>query len=128
MKVLFYAITAVSITLLSQCANMGASSAEPLLSAAGFRVVSPETPRQKEVYDNLPPYQMKRGKHDGKIFYAYKDEKQGVAYVGGEAEYQRYQQLAVQRRIAQDQYMAAHMNEMTAARWYSAYPYPYRIY
>jgi hypothetical protein len=44
---------------------------------------------------------------NGKVFYVYKEEKKGVAYIGGEAEYQRYQQLAVQQQIAQDQYMAA---------------------
>ena len=49
----------------------------------------------------------------------------GVAYVGGETEYQKYHQLAVQRRIAREQYEAAQMNQFMATRWYGAYPYPY---
>ena len=116
--------------LLTGCASMSASSTEPLLSAAGFRVRTPETAAQKSIYAELPPYKVQRGTYQGKVFYAYKNEKEGVAYVGGEAEYQKYQQLAVQRRIARDQYEAAQMNQAMAYRWYGAYPgqYYYRPY
>lgn len=107
------------------CASMGASSTEPLLSAAGFRVKTPENARQREIYAELPPYKLQRGTYQGKTFYAYKDEKQGVAYVGGEAEYQKYQELAVQRRIARENYEAAQMNQTMAYRWYGAYPRAY---
>lgn len=112
----------------ASCANMGASSTEPLLSAAGFRVKTPETKLQRELYDQLTPYKVQRGTYNGKAFYAYKDEKQGVAYVGGEEEYQKYQQLAVQRRIASDQVSAAHMNASLARGWYGAYGYGYPGY
>ena len=107
------------------CATMSASSTQPLLSAAGFRVRTPETAAQKEIYAALPAYQIQRGQHQGKIFYAYKNEKEGVAYVGGEAEYQKYQQLAIERRIAREQYEAAQMNQAMAYRWYGAYPAGY---
>lgn len=110
---------------LTGCASTGASSTEPLLSAAGFRVKTPETATQREIYGELPPYKVQRGSYQGKTFYAYKDEKQGVAYIGGEAEYQKYQELAVQRRIARDQYEAAQMNQAMAYRWYGAYPARY---
>ena len=116
----------VIVPVLTGCASMGASSTEPLLSAAGFRVKTPETATQKEIYATLPPYKLQRGTHEGKTFYAYKDEKQGVAYIGGEAEYQKYQQLAIERRIARDQYEAAQMNRDMAYRWYGAYPPRYR--
>ena len=119
-------MTAFALTMAaafsSGCASMSASSTEPLLSAAGFRVRTPETQAQKEIYAELPPYKVQRGTHEGQTFYAYKNEKEGVAYVGGEPEYQKYQQLAVERRIARDQYEAAEMNRMTAYRWYGAYP------
>ena len=108
--------------LVAGCASMSASSTEPLLSAAGFRVRTPETAAQKSIYAELPPYKVQRGTHQGKVFYAYKNEKEGVAYVGGEAEYQKYQRLATERRIARDQYEAAQMNQAMAYRWYGAYP------
>lgn len=114
-------LVSLASPMFSGCASMGAASTEPLLSAAGFRVQTPETGRQRELFDSLPPYRLQRGNHQGKIFYAYKDEKQGVAYIGGEKEYQKYQELAIQRQIARDQYQAAQMNRMTAYHWYGAY-------
>ena len=103
------------------CASIDAANKEPLLSAAGFVPRTPETPRQKELYASAPPHKLQRVAVNGRIFYAYKDEKKGVAYVGGEAEYQRYQQLALQRQIASENYQAAEMNRDAAMGWYGAY-------
>ena len=103
------------------CAEMESSNTKSLLSAAGFRVRTPETPVQKELYAALEPHHVQRATIKGKVFYLYKDEKAGVAYVGHEPEYQRYRQLAIQQRIAQDYYMAAEMNSMYAHRWYGAW-------
>ena len=55
------------------------------------------------------------------VFYVYKDEKAGLAYIGREQEYQRYQQLAIGQQIAQDQYMAAELERDAAWRWYGAW-------
>ena len=57
----------------------------------------------------------------GHVFYVYKDEKAGVAYVGREQEYQRYHELAVQQQIAQNYYMAAEMDRAAAFGWYGAW-------
>ena len=117
--------------LVVSCASMGSSSTKQLLSASGFRVKTPENNEQMAIFQQLPAYKVQRGTHEGKVFYAYKDEAQGVAYIGGEKEYQKYQQLAVQRKIAQDQVTAAQMNRDLAYGWYGAYhPYygRYRYY
>ena len=107
---------------LTGCAEMASSNTKSLLSAAGFRARTPQTPQQKEIYAALTPYHVERATVPGKgVFYVYKDEDAGVAYVGREQEYQRYCKLAVQQRIAQDQYMAAEMNRMYAHRWYGAW-------
>lgn len=124
-RLLAFVLLLATGPILSGCASMGAASTEPLLSAAGFRVKTPENARQREIYAELPPYKLQRGSYQGRIFYAYKDEKQGVAYVGGETEYQKYQELAIQRRIARENYEAAQMNEAMAYRWYGAYPRAY---
>ncbi|QJE98817.1 hypothetical protein [Luteolibacter luteus] len=109
---------------LGGCASTTASSTEPLLSAAGFTSRTPENAKQQELYNQLTPYKVQRGEYKGKVMYAYKDEKKGVAYVGDEAAYQRYQKLAVERRIARDNYEAAQMNRDFAYGWYGAYgPY-----
>src|SRR4051794_14155371 len=126
---LVFAIAAAAL-LLAGCAEMGSSNTKSLLSASGFKVRTPETPQQKEIYASLTAYKMQRATVPGKgVFYVYKDEKEGVAYVGREAEYQRYQQLCVQQRIAQDQYMAAEMQRDAALRWYGGWGYgPRRVW
>jgi len=107
----------------SGCASMGASTTEPLLSAAGFISRTPQNAKQQELYNQLPPYKVHRATYKGKVMYAYKDEKKGLAYIGDEAAYQRYQKLAVERRIARDNYEAAEMNRQMAWGWYGAYGY-----
>lgn len=119
--VLLFAAAAAAL-LLASCAEMGSANTTSLLSAAGFRARAPETPKQQELYAALPPYHVERATVKGKgVFYVYKDEKAGVAYVGREQEYQRYQQLAIQQQIAQDQYMAAQMQADAAWGWYGAW-------
>lgn len=111
----------------SSCASTNASNTEPLLSAAGFVSRTPQNGKQQELYNAMPSYKVHRGEYKGKVIYAYKNEAKGMAYVGDEAAYQRYQQLAVQRQIARDNYMAAQMNRDMAYGWYGAYgPYVYR--
>ncbi len=117
---------ACSLLGLAGCASLDAANKEPLLAAAGFVVRTPETPKQQELYAAAPAYKVQRVVANGKVFYAYKDEAKGLAYVGGEAEYQRYQQLAIQQRIARDNYEAAQMNSDMAMGWYGAYgPYAF---
>ena len=112
------------VLAISSCASMGSSSTEPLLSAAGFVSRTPENPKQQELYNQLPSYQLHRANNKGQVIYAYKDEKKGLAYVGNEAAYQRYQQLATQQRIANDYRTAAEMNRDASYGWYGAYgPY-----
>jgi len=114
--------TVVGAILLAGCASMTSANTESLLSAAGFRVRTPQTPKQQQIYAALPPYQVERATVKGKgVFYVYKDEKAGVAYVGREQEYQRYQQLAIQQQIAQERYMAAQMEADAAWQWYGAW-------
>lgn len=112
---------------LSSCASVGSSNTRSLLSASGFQEKTPETARQKELYAKAEPYKLMRVKaKNGKVVYAYKDEKTGTAFVGSESNYQQYQKLAVQQQIAREQYQAAEMERDMAYGWYGAYGYsPY---
>ena len=103
------------------CASVGSTNTESLLSAAGFVVRTPQTDRQKQIYAALPAYKVERATVKDKVFYVYKDEKAGVAYVGHEPEYQRYKQLAVQQQIAQEQYMAAELDRQAALNFYGGF-------
>ncbi len=105
----------------TSCAEMQSGNTTSLLTAAGFRARTPQTPKQQELYAGLPPYKVEHATVKGRAFYVYKDEKAGVAYVGHEPEYQRYRQLAVQQQIAQNYYMAAEMDRAAAWSWYGAW-------
>ena len=112
----------VGALFLAGCASVGSANTTSLLTAAGFRARTPQTPRQQQIYAALPPYQVERATVPGKgVFYVYKDANAGLAYVGREAEYQRYQQLAIQQQVAQNYYMAAQMEQAAAWQWYGAW-------
>jgi len=119
----------LAVVSFAGCASLDASNQESLLAAAGFKERTPQTAKQKELYAAAPSYKVQRIAVNGKTFYAYKDEKKGTAFIGGEAEYQHYQQLATQQRIARQNYEAAEMNRDAATGWYSAYgPYAFGPY
>jgi hypothetical protein len=121
-NIILIIIAGVAAMVVAGCAEMGSGNTTSLLTAAGFRARTPQTPQQQQIYAALPPYQVERATVKGKgVFYVYKDEKAGLAYIGREQEYQRYQQLAIQQQIAQDQYMAAEMERAAAWQWYGAW-------
>ena len=92
---LFAALAAVFwLLILNGCTAFEINTKTRTLSESGFVARVPETPRQREAYAALPPYKLHRGVVKGNVFYAYKDEKNGVAYIGTEAEYQRYMEKA----------------------------------
>lgn len=97
------------------CATTEPDNTKSLLSEAGFRTRTPQTAKQKEVYAALPSNKVEHASVKGKSFYVFKDEKAGVAYVGGEAEHRRYQQLSTQRHVAQA--AEEEMNPSLATRW-----------
>jgi hypothetical protein len=97
------------------CASMETGNTKSLLSEAGFRARTPQTAKQKELYAALPSNRVERATVNGKVFYVFKDEKAGVAYVGGEPEHQRYQQLCMQQHAAQAQ--EEEMNHSLATSW-----------
>ena len=121
-NVIILLIAMVGALFSTGCASMGSANTTSLLTAAGFRARTPQTPKQQQMYAALPPYQVERATVPGKgVFYVYKDQNAGVAYIGREQEYQRYQQLAVQQQIAQNYYMAAQMEQTAAWQWYGAW-------
>jgi hypothetical protein len=111
----------VAALFVAGCAGAGSGNTTALLSAAGFHAHTPQTPKQQQLYAALPPYKVERATVKGPVFYVYKDEKAGIAYVGREQEYQNYQQLAIQQQIAQDYYTAAAMDRAAAYSWYGAW-------
>ena len=96
-------LAACGIIFFAGCATTETANTDKtksLLSQAGFRVRTPQTAKQHELYAALPSNKLESGTVKGKVFYVFKDEKAGVAYVGGEPEHQRYQQLCMQQHVA----------------------------
>jgi hypothetical protein len=106
---------------LTGCAGMEASHTRDMLSKAGFREITPETARQKELYAAAPAYKMHQITASGKTFYAYKDEKKGTAFIGDELKFRQYQRLLMQENAQQEQAQAAMMQSQMAMGWYGAY-------
>jgi hypothetical protein len=108
------AIVLLAIASLTSCASYDAQSKEALLSAAGFQTRTPTTQKQLVMFHRMTPYKLERRVRNGKVLYAFADPQQNLAYIGGESEYQKYRQLALQKQIAEEQLEAAQINEETS--------------
>src|SRR5689334_8137358 len=98
---LFLILAAGSIICLAACASMETHNTPSLLSQAGFHAHTPQTAKQKELYTALPGNKIEHATVNGKGFYVFKDEKAGVAYIGGESAHSRYLQLCAQQHATQ---------------------------
>jgi len=113
-----FLLTMIAAALgLSGCASTQAQKTESLLSAAGFHTMTPSTAQQQACYAALPPFKVQRHDFNGKVVYAYADKKAGTVYVGSEKEYQRYNELAQQQQMADEQVHAAEMNRDAVMNW-----------
>jgi hypothetical protein len=101
-------MTAVVSIFLVGCAiapygQAGRSQSE-LLQEAGFTAYTPKTPEKLAYLNTLPAKKVVSNKYQGQTHYLVctdPDSKQ--CYLGDKAAYQRYQQLAIQESIAEDQ-------------------------
>ena len=96
-----------ALIALAGCTTTQPASRESLLKQAGFQSRTPTTAEQKAAYARLPAYELHRGTLKGRTIYAYKDEKAGVVYLGSEAEYAHYKQLAVNAKMKEEQFTPA---------------------
>ena len=107
--------------LLTACAAMKADEAtskEQLLAAAGFKMQLANTPEKLAHLKTLTQQKIVVHEKDGINYYVYADATTcQCVYIGQDANYQNFQQLQVQKNIAEDQKMAAEMNENAAMNW-----------
>lgn len=96
---------------LGGCATSGSSHTESMLSAAGFRTITPRTAQQRADYAALPPYEVQQRQFDGQLVYAYADEDARIVYVGNAGNYQRYQKLAQDQKVANQEFAASEENQ-----------------
>ena len=109
---------------LAGCASTGSHGTKKMLDEAGFITLAPSNPKQHEIYAAMPTYQLEEISYNGKTLYAYKDQGDGIAYVGDVVNYHQYQKIAMQQQINQQQAQAIAMDHNMAMGWYGAYgPY-----
>jgi protein-disulfide isomerase len=95
-----YAVVVLTVATLAGCATLQTSqteSTEQLLSAAGFHLKLANTPERQAHLQTLVQGQVVPYERKGKTIYVYADAAKDRLYVGDEAAYQRFQQLAVRK-------------------------------
>jgi hypothetical protein len=100
------------------CAGVGVQDKESMLSAANFTMKKATTPAQLANLKAMPQNQIVVHVKNGNNVYVYADAAQcQCVYVGNEAAYQNYQQIRIAKNIANEQLMAAQMNQDAMMDW-----------
>jgi len=95
-----------------------ARSTEQLLAAAGFRAKPADTPERIANIRAMPPRELVLEEKGGTTVYAYADpDGCGCLYVGGPDAYSAYQQLSIQKAIANERAQAAIASDLWGPRW-----------
>ena len=98
--------------------NQEAMQVERTLAAAGFQMKFADTPEKMDHLQTMQQRTLFPTQRDGKPYYIYADATNcKCLYVGTEKAYQRYQKLAIEQQIAEEQRNAAEMNQMSAMNW-----------
>jgi hypothetical protein len=106
--------------LVSACATpqQVVQNREDLLAAAGFTIRPANTPQRQDLLRTLPPNRFVQRVRGDRVLYLYADPLVcACLYIGDQVAYGRYRQEVFQRRIANDQLLAAQMNENAAWQW-----------
>ena len=86
------------VMLLSACATH-LQKKESYLREAGFHAVTPVTPVQIARVKELPQGNITRVKRQGKVLFVLADAKQNFVLIGGDPQYQRYQQILYKKEV-----------------------------
>jgi hypothetical protein len=91
---------------------------EQLLAAAGFQMRPADTPAKLADLDRLQQHKLVRHERDGEATYVYADAADcKCLYSGDERNYDQFEKLRVQEDVAQQEMMAAEMNQESAMNW-----------
>jgi hypothetical protein len=99
---------------------------EQVLSAAGFQMKLSDTPEKLASLRALPPQRLVPQEREGRLYYVYADpEVCRCLYVGTEPQYQEYQRLALQKRLADEELMGAQNDLYGTMNWGLWEPWPW---
>jgi hypothetical protein len=110
---------AACTALLFGCASTQTSTQnrESMLVASGFKVITPKTAAQQQKLQNLPPGKVTMIQKKGKTCYIFPDPAHNLAYVGGPKQYQQYQQLRADNKLAKESLETADMYQDAEMEW-----------
>jgi hypothetical protein len=117
---IFLTGAAVACTVLSVgCASTQTSTQnkESMLAASGFKTITPKTAAQQQKLQNLPQGKVTMIQKKGKTYYIFPDPAHNLAYVGGPKQYQQYQQLRTDNRLAKESLESAEMYQDAEMQW-----------
>ena len=76
-----------------------------LLKDAGFKTHTPKTPEKLAYLNTLPAKKVVSNKYQGKVLYLVcTDPASKQCFLGDEEAYKRYQQMAIQQSLSEDQH------------------------
>jgi hypothetical protein len=104
------------LAIAAGCATTSTTKTD-MLTAAGFKLMTADTPQKQEILGTLPKDQLSVVTWKGKTFYVQPAAASNQAYVGTPKEYQAYQQLRLAKQMSNDNLMAAQMNNDAMMRW-----------
>lgn len=118
-RLLLSTIAAVCAALLISCASTQTTTQnrESMLMASGFKVITPKTAAQKQKLQNLPAGTVTLIKKGKKRYYVFPDPAHNQAYVGGPKQYQDYQQLRAEKKLAREDVQDAEMYQDATMEW-----------
>jgi hypothetical protein len=105
------------LVVATSCATSSTTQTTDMLTAAGFKVVTADTPKKQELLNTLPKGQLSLITWKGKTFYVQPAAAPNQAYVGTPTEYQSYQQLRLAKQLSNDNLLAAQMNQEAMDSW-----------
>jgi hypothetical protein len=113
---------AALLALGAGCATTSSTTqSTDMLTAAGFKLMTADTPKKQEILNTLPKGQLSLITYKSKSFYVQPAAASNQAYVGTPAEYQSYQQLRLAKQMSNDNLMAAQMNQDAMNSWGGAW-------
>jgi len=108
------------VALATGCATTSTSTTDMLI-AAGFKLITADTPKWQELLNTLPKGQISMITWKSKTFYVQPASASTQAYVGTPKEFQAYQQLRLAKQLSNDNLMAAQMNQNAMYGWGGAW-------
>jgi hypothetical protein len=122
-------LTLLLAAMMCGCASFRQSEireTEDLLAAAGFTMKRADSAEKTTEAGNLPPHKFVVIHRNGAPYYIYADpEVCQCIWVGDQQQYSRFQQLSLQKQIADEQLMTAQALRDAAFRWELWDPWPW---